>query len=96
MSALYSTPLRVYLLLGALAAWGVVSGLGLSTSLFPLSSQTTVSVNVNYGSYAAGQFYDSVGRDLEAQLQATKALNVPVEKLRADYRNGSASYRVRF
>lgn len=96
MGALYSKPLRIYLLLGALAIWGVVSGLGLSTSLFPMSSQVTVSVSVSYGSYSSGQFYDSVGRELESLLQAVKADPVPVEYLRADYRDRTANYRVRF
>ncbi|RZA07017.1 MAG: efflux RND transporter permease subunit, partial [Proteobacteria bacterium] len=96
MSSLYVKPLRVYLILGALAIWGVFSGLGLSTSLFPMSSQATVSVSVSYGSYSSKQFYDSVGRDLEGLLQSVKALEVPVENLRADYRDRSANYRVRF
>ena len=96
MSSLYTKPLRVYLCLLALAIWGIVSGLGLSTSLFPMSSQATVSVGVSYGSYSSGQFYDSVGRDLEALLQGVKALEVPVENLRADYRERNVNYRVRF
>ncbi len=47
MQGLYSRPLRVYLLLGALAIWGIISGLNLSISLFPMSNQPTVGVEVS-------------------------------------------------
>jgi HAE1 family hydrophobic/amphiphilic exporter-1 len=96
MSDLYQKPLRVYLILAALGIWGIWSGLGLSTSLFPMSSQTTVAVNVGYGSYAAQQFYDSVGMELESQLSAIKSDGVAIEKLVADYRDRNANYRLHF
>ncbi len=96
MHSLYSRPLRVYLLLGALAIWGIVSGLNLSISLFPMSNQPTVGVEVSYGSYSSQQFFDSIGRSLEPLLQKNKADGVPVDKLTAHYGQKSVSYKVTF
>lgn len=96
MEALYKSPMRVYLLLGVLAAWGILSGLGLSISLFPMSSQVTVSVNVDYGSYSSQQFYESIGRPLEAMLHGVKAGDIPVDKIRAEYRDRSARFLVKY
>lgn len=73
MQGLYSRPLRVYLLLGALAVWGVISGLNLSISLFPMGNQPKVGVEVGYGSYSSQQFFDSIGRSFESMLQRSKA-----------------------
>ena len=96
MQGLYSRPLRVYLLLGALAVWGIVSGLNLSISLFPMSNQPTVNVGVSYGSYSSQQFFDSIGRELEPLLQGTKADGVPVDKITATYREKQVKYEVTF
>lgn len=96
MSDLYQKPLRVYLILAALGIWGIWSGMGLSTSLFPMSSQTTVGVNVGYGSYAPQQFFDSVGMELEAQLSSVKSDGVSVERLVADYQDKNVYYRLHF
>gem|GEM_PF-5224017 len=57
MRSLYSSPLRVYLLLGTLALFGALSGLGLSTSLFPNSSQPQFYISIPYGLLSAKQFY---------------------------------------
>jgi hydrophobic/amphiphilic exporter-1 (mainly G- bacteria), HAE1 family len=96
MNSLYSRPLRVYILLGALAIWGIVSGLNLSVSLFPMSTQPTVSVEVSYGSYSSQQFFDSIGRELEPLFQKSKADGVPVDKLTAKYGDKSVNYKVTF
>lgn len=96
MQGLYSRPLRVYLLLGALAVWGIVSGLNLSISLFPMSNQPTVQVSVNYGSYSAQQFFESVGRELEPLFQGAKADGVPVDKVTATYRDKQVKYKITF
>lgn len=96
MQNLYSRPLRVYLLLGALALWGVFSGLNLSISLFPMSNQAQVSVELSYGSYSSQQFFDSVGRELEPLFQGSKAEGVPVDKITATYGEKSVRYKVTF
>lgn len=96
MSGLYSKPLRVYIILGALAIWGIVSGLNLPISLFPNSSQITVSANVPTGSLSSQQFYEAYGSDLEANLQGLKIDSVPVKELKAEYRNDIVSYQIKF
>lgn len=96
MQGLYSRPIRVYLLLGALALWGIYSGLNLSISLFPMSNQPTVGVQIAYGSYSSQQFFDSIGRDIEPILQSAKADGVPVEKITATYQEKSVRYAITF
>ena len=96
MQSLYTKPLRVYFLLGALAIWGVISGLNLSISLFPMSNQPKVNVEISYGSYSSQQFFDSIGRELEPLLQASKADGVPVEKVTATYGEKQVSYVVTY
>lgn len=96
MEGLYSKPLRVYLLLGALVIWGLISGLSLPVSLFPTSSQPTLSVNVSYGSFTAQQFFETIGQELEPKLQTARAGTVKVENLIAQYNDRSVNYRMRF
>lgn len=93
---LYSRPLRVYFLLGALAIWGIVSGWNLSISLFPMSNQPRMNVGLSYGSYSSKQFFDSIGRDLEGTLQQCKADGVAVEKLNATYNPSGVNYSITF
>jgi hydrophobic/amphiphilic exporter-1 (mainly G- bacteria), HAE1 family len=94
--SLYTKPLRVYIILGALALWGIFSGLQLPISLFPNSSQITVSANIPTGSLSSQQFYEAYGRELEAGLQGLKVDDVSVKELRAEYRNQSTNYRITF
>lgn len=96
MLGIYSRPLRVYLLLGALAIWGIISGLNLSISLFPMSNQPTIGVEISYGSYSGQQFFDSVGRSIESDLQGIKASGSSVAKLNANYGRKSVSYQITF
>jgi multidrug efflux pump subunit AcrB len=69
MKSLYSKPLRVYLILGVIALCGLLSGLQLPISLFPMSNQPVIAVNLNYGSLSSQQFYESIGSTLEAKLK---------------------------
>lgn len=96
MNHLYTKPLRVYVILGALALWGVFSGLQLPISLFPNSSQITIAANIPTGALSSQQFFEAYGRELEASLQGLKVDNVSVKELRADYRNQSTAYRILF
>lgn len=96
MSNLYSKPLRVYIILGALAIWGIVSGMQLPISLFPNSSQITISVNIPLGSLSGQQFFEAYGNDLESNLQGMKIESVAVKELRAEYRNQNANYQITF
>ncbi len=96
MENIYSKPLRVYIILFALAVWGIVSGFSLPISLFPNSSQITVNVNVPTGALSSNQFYEVYGKNLEANLQGMKIGYVPVKLLTASYSNQNASYTVIF
>lgn len=96
MSGLYANPMRVYVTLGALALWGILSGFRLPISLFPNSSQVTVAASVPTGAFSAQQFYDAYGRELESRLQNLKVDGALVKELRADYRNQMADYQLQF
>ncbi|MBC7714673.1 MAG: efflux RND transporter permease subunit [Rhizobacter sp.] len=96
MGNLYSKPLRVYIILGALAVWGIISGLQLPISLFPNSSQITVSVSIPTGSLSSQQFFEAYGNDLESNLQGMKVESVAVKELHAEYRNQTTNYRITF
>jgi HAE1 family hydrophobic/amphiphilic exporter-1 len=96
MSNLYSKPLRVYIILGALAIWGIISGLQLPISLFPNSSQITISVSIPMGSLSSQQFFEAYGNDLESNLQGMKIESVAVKELHAEYRNQNANYQITF
>ncbi|MBC7372192.1 MAG: efflux RND transporter permease subunit [Bdellovibrionaceae bacterium] len=96
MIGIYTRPLRVYIALGALALWGILSGLQLPISLFPTSSQTTVAARIPVGSLSEKQFYEAYGRDLESKLQSLKIDSIGVKSLEADYSNLTARYKVTF
>lgn len=96
MIQLYTRPLRVYIILGALALWGILSGFQLPISLFPNSSQITVAVEIPIGSLSSLQFYEAYGREVEASLQQIKIEDSSVKELRAEYRNENVSYRLQF
>lgn len=96
MLGIYSRPLRVYIVLGSLAIWGILSGFQLPVSLFPNSSQVRVVVNVPYGSMSSSQFFESHGRQLEGQLQGIKIDGIGVQLLKAQYKSSGADYRLVF
>lgn len=96
MNQLYTRPLRVYIILGALGLWGIFSGFNLPISLFPNSSQITVSARIPTGALSSQQFYEAYGKNLEADLQGLKIDSVAVKELHADYRNQSTSYQIKF
>jgi multidrug efflux pump subunit AcrB len=50
LSNLYKNPLRVYLIIGALALLGVISGSKLPISLYPNSNRPTINASISYGS----------------------------------------------
>jgi len=96
MIHLYMRPLRVYVILGALALWGVLSGFQLPVSLFPTSSQITIAANIPVGSLSSQQFYEAYGSELESGLQRIKIDSSGVKELRAEYRNRNANYKIQF
>jgi len=96
MRSLYSSPLRVYLLLGVLSLIGIICGLSLPISLFPNSSKPIVHVDIPYGDTTAREFLDSYGRNLEGSLNSLNTKLVQVEKLEARYNRGGVAYTVYF
>ncbi len=96
LSKLYGSPLRVYLLLGALAAAGLWCGLHLPISLFPNSAKPEVYVQISYGTSTADEFLHSFGTDLEAQLRRLNSRGVEVESIEAQYLRRQAEYRLKF
>jgi len=96
MTRLYQSPLRVYLALGALALWGIISGFQLPVSLFPNSSKPMVAVNLNYGEMSASEFLNTYGRQLEARLQGIADKDAAVDILKATYNAGYVRYRLQF
>jgi HAE1 family hydrophobic/amphiphilic exporter-1 len=96
MNNLYSKPLRIYIILGALAIWGIISGLQLPISLFPNSSQINIAVNIPTGSLSSQQFFEAYGNDLESNLRGMKVDSVNVKELHAEYRNQNTRYQITF
>lgn len=96
MGSLYSSPLRVYLLLGTLSLVGIFCGLSLPISLFPNSSKPVVFVRIPLGDSTAKDFLNSYGVNMESALAAINTEKVKVEKLEASYRKNDVSYKVFF
>ncbi len=96
MKSLYGSPLRVYLVLGLLALFGVYSGLHLPISLFPVAHHPEVVAHIGLGSYSAEEFLNTHGKDLEQRLSNLQAEGVSVEKVEANYTGADATYQITF
>lgn len=96
MNSLYSNPIRVYIILGAIALFGIYSGLNLPISLFPNSSKPTIFVSIGYGSSNAEEFVNTYGRSFESRLRNIKTDSVETEKLEAEYESSRARYTIDF
>lgn len=96
LADLYSKPLRVYLLVALLSGLGVWAGFGLPISLYPQTTQPTITVKVEYGSLSAHEFRKSYGSGLEGQLQNFRSEDLNVETVAAAYDQGSVQYNLDF
>jgi len=96
LKSLYRTPLRVYLLLGFLAALGVYSGTKLPISLFPNSNKATIAVNLSFGSFTTDEFRNTYGTPFESQLQNISARSIEVERIETEYNAHDALFKVIF
>jgi HAE1 family hydrophobic/amphiphilic exporter-1 len=96
MKGLYSKPLRVYLILGVIALCGLLSGLQLPISLFPMSNQPVIEVGLSYGSLSAQQFFESIGKSIEAKLRGVKVFNQGIESVVAEYHDQNVQYQLKF
>ncbi|MGZ3747439.1 MAG: efflux RND transporter permease subunit, partial [Pseudobdellovibrionaceae bacterium] len=96
MRLLYSSPLRVYLMLGVLSLVGIFCGLSLPISLFPNSSKPVVQASIPYGDITAKEFLNSYGQNLESSLASLNTKFVKVEKLESRYNKGNVTYTISF
>ncbi|MFN7729766.1 MAG: efflux RND transporter permease subunit, partial [Bdellovibrio sp.] len=96
MGEIYKSPLRVYLLLGLLGLWGVLSGLSLPVSLFPNSSKPVIQAEVPYGDLTAEEFSKTYGNIIETQLKGLLIDGRTVENLEAHYTAKEAEYKIEF
>jgi hydrophobic/amphiphilic exporter-1 (mainly G- bacteria), HAE1 family len=96
MESIYKSPFRVYLLLGAAAIAGLISGFQLPISLFPNSSQPVISVSVPYGDMSLEEFNTSYGPLIEGPLIGFSVDKFHVEELITDYTESKVSFKVKF
>ena len=68
MKFIYSSPLRVYLVLGALSLIGIYSAMGLPVSLFPNSSKPSIETCIG-SEMAPDAFQRYYGTYLEGALR---------------------------
>lgn len=96
MKSLYSSPLRVYLMLGALSLVGIFCGLSLPISLFPNSTKPVVMVRIPLGDMTARDYLNGYGMSLEYALSAISTEKVKTEEVEANYGRNQVSYKVSF
>ncbi len=96
MRGLYSSPLRVYLILSVLALCGIYSLTQLPISLFPNTSKPTLWVSIPYGSATPEEFLNTYGKYLEPQLRSISTESGDVDQIQAYYEASEVSYQVEF
>lgn len=96
MSKLYSSPLRVYLMLGFLALLGIYAGLNLPVSLYPNSTKPVVWVSIPYGNMTSEEFLNTHGKRLEGQIRSLTVDQAEVERIEAWYNSDRANYDINF
>ena len=96
MARIYQSPLRVYLVIGALAIWGILSGFDLSISLFPLSERAVINVRVPFWQFSGQQFLKNYGYVIETRLGTLAIEGKSPEKISAAYEDSEVTYRVTY
>jgi len=96
LKSIYSSPFRVYLLLGALALAGIYSGMKLPVSLFPNSSKPKIDIRFPYAGSTAEAFKSTYGNDFEDQFANLQTDTLEVEKIEATYKSHEVEYDVFF
>ncbi len=95
MRSLYSSPLRVYVILIALSIIGIWSGFSLPISLYPNSSKPSVNACIGYD-MSADSFYRTFGSSLESQLQNINTPETKVERMTANYEANRVCFKTEF
>lgn len=93
MIKIIKNPLRVYLILGALALVGLFSGWKLPISLFPNSSKVIVQVQIPLYSSTPTDFLELYGSQIETQL---RNIDLKINQFSADYDFGNVRYKIDF
>ncbi|MBF0316296.1 MAG: efflux RND transporter permease subunit [Oligoflexia bacterium] len=96
MKSIYSSPYRVYLLIGIVAALGIYAGLNLPISLYPNTSKPYVYAGVPYGHLTDKEFFKEYGQRIESELKAITIGQLKVENIQADYDQKEVNYSIDF
>lgn len=96
MRNIYSSPLKVYIIIAVLALIGLLSGRLLPISLFPNSSRPTIGINIKYNNLTSEQFTSNYGETIEARLSSLKNGPSGLEQVTATYRKSSVEYVAKF
>jgi HAE1 family hydrophobic/amphiphilic exporter-1 len=85
VKSIYASPIRVYLLLAFLAAFGIWAGSTLPVSLFPNVTQPKVQIEFRTHGLTPEEFRNKYGAAVEAGLKKIEQNDVRVEKVKAEY-----------
>jgi multidrug efflux pump subunit AcrB len=96
LSALYSKPWRVYILVFLLSMAGVAAGLHLPISLYPNTNRPSLNVSLSYGNLNALEFRKVYGQSIEASLRNFNQDNLSVDSIDSEYGQSSVTHRVQF
>lgn len=96
MKSIYSNPLRVYLVLGILALYGIFCGTSLSISLFPNSSKPVMYVKFPLENITSQDFLKNYGMLFESDLMALQTSDLKVTRIEASYESTYAQYIIHF
>ena len=94
LGTIYASPLRVYLILGLLAAIGIYCGISLPVSLFPSAAKSVIGVDIGYGSQTMEEFKNQHGTEIESRIRTLSAEKVEVKKVRTHYRPHQVHFAV--
>lgn len=89
-------PIRLFVIMGIIALFGIFLGLKLPISLYPQTSRPVVQMNVNYGGQSAREFIRRFGANIEWQLENIKNSGLTIESVKSRYGQNSVSYTISY
>jgi HAE1 family hydrophobic/amphiphilic exporter-1 len=93
---LYASPVRVYLFLAFLAAFGAWAGTTLPISMFPNVTQPRITVQFNPQGLTRDEFRNRFGAQIESGLKNIERGPLRVEAVKSDYWSNYINYEVTF
>lgn len=96
MEKVYSSPLKVYLILGLLAITGVWCGTQLPISLFPNSSKPEIIVQIPYSGQTPDEFLQLYGADFESELKSITSKEAELKRVLSEYKSDRVYFFVQF